>query len=537
MHSAEDNNAPDTSLEADAYAALRRNVSMLGSVLGEVIASAEGADFLESVESIRQLSRRSRDGDTDDRDRLIDALHSLPEKDMLSVARAFSQFLNLANIADQQHSVSREMVQQFSPSSLLTCMVDELRAADIDPAGIAQTIDALNIQLVLTAHPTEIMRRTLIHKHREIGRCLSDLELSGRTEAERERLQRRLRELVAQIWFGEEFRAERPTPVDEAKWGFAVVEDSLWNAVPEFLRRLDRARQRTCGSGLPLNAAPVRFLSWMGGDRDGNPNVTASVTKEVLLLARWQAADLYLRDIDDLVEELSVTRCDAHLRERNPEAREPYRAELRKLRRLLRGTLSHLESLLAGESPAVPADGDWLHSEQQLREPLLYCYRSLEACGMQSIAQSRLLDSLRRVECFGVHLVRLDVRQDSARHTAALAEITRYLEVGDYSAWDEPQRLAFLVAELQSRRPLLPLGWRGSDDAQEVFDTCRACRCLGAVPGPGIAAGGVPHLCRRADPVPWTRWHNWARRGTGLRCTSVTAARILAQWSSGHGAG
>lgn len=492
-----DSAALDAPRRGDAYASLRRNVSMLGSLLGEVIASAEGDEFLARVEAIRQLSRSSREGDIADRERLIAALHGLPAEDMLSVARAFSQFLNLANIAEQQHSVSREMAQQFSPTSMLTGMVDELLAADIDPAGIAQSIDALNIELVLTAHPTEIMRRTLIHKHREIGRCLSDLELSGRTDAERDRLQQRLRELVSQIWFGEEFRAERPTPVDEAKWGFAVVEDSLWNAVPEFLRRLDRARHRACGEGLPLDAAPVRFLSWMGGDRDGNPNVTARVTEEVLLLARWQAADLYLRDIDDLIEELSVTRCDARLAERNAGAREPYRAELRKVRRLLRSTLRYLEAVLAGEASVTPPDGEWLHDEQQLREPLRCCYESLMSCGMQAIAQSRLLDALRRVECFGVHLVRLDIRQDSARHTQALAEITDFLGMGDYTAWSEEERLEFLVSELTGRRPLLPAGWRGSDAVQEVFDTCRTA----AAQPPGALGAYVISMAREASDI------------------------------------
>jgi len=489
--------ALDAPREGDAYASLRRNVSMLGSLLGEVIAGAESDDLLDRVESIRRLSRNSRDGASADRERLIDALHGLPTEDMLSVARAFSQFLNLANIAEQQHSVSREMAQQFSPTGMLTGMVDELLGAGIEPSGVARSIDALKIELVLTAHPTEIMRRTLIHKHREIGRCLSDLELSGHTDAERDRLYQRLRELVSQIWFGEEFRAERPTPVDEAKWGFAVVEDSLWNAVPEFLRRLDRARHRACGEGLPLDAAPVRFLSWMGGDRDGNPNVTARVTEEVLLLARWQAADLYLRDVDELIEELSVTRCDDRLAARTAGAREPYRAELRQLRQLLRSTLRHLEARLTGDVVATPSLQGWLHDEQQLREPLLCCYESLMACGMQAIAQSRLLDVLRRVECFGVHLVRLDIRQDSSRHTEALAEITEYLGMGDYASWPEAQRLAFLTAELAGRRPLLPVGWQASDAAREVFDTCRVV----AAQPPGALGAYVISMAREASDV------------------------------------
>ena len=224
----------------------------------------------------------------------------------------------------------------------------------------------------------------------------------------------RLRELLAQIWFGDDFREERPTPVDEAKWGFAVVEDSLWRAVPEFLRRLDRALSDSCGVRLPLEVAPVSFVSWMGGDRDGNPNVTARVTAEVMLLSRWQAVDLYLADVVQLVEELSMTRCDETLRQLSRGAREPYRVVLRGLRELLRHTRAAIEAELAGE---IPPEGEILHSVEQLWRPLHACYQSLLQCGMQIIADGALLDLLRRVRCFGVHLVRHDVRQDSARHT------------------------------------------------------------------------------------------------------------------------
>ncbi len=323
----------------DPYAGLRRNVSMLGSLLGEVVADAEGADFLALIEDIRQRSRAAREGDAGAREGLLSLLHGLSPERMLAVARTFAQFLNLANIAEQQYASSRQMAATASATTMLREMVDDLDAAGVPSAALGERIDGLSIELVLTAHPTEIMRRTLIHKHREIGRCLSQLELGGLTDAERGGIQRRLRELLTQVWFGDEFRAERPTPVDEAKWGFAVVEDSLWHAVPEFLRRLDAARRKACGEGLPLDAAPVRFLSWMGGDRDGNPNVTAAVTAEVLLLGRWQAADLYLRAVEELIEELSMTGADEALRARNPGANEPYRGELRRLRQRLRQIL------------------------------------------------------------------------------------------------------------------------------------------------------------------------------------------------------
>ena len=452
-----------------AYTSLRGNVSFLGRLLGDTIAAAEGQPFLDLVEQIRRLSKSAREGSAQARDELQAVLQNLRNEQLVPVARAFSQFLNLANIADQHHNVSRGADQLLSASRTLTTSLGELLEEGVTPAKVAQTVRELRIELVLTAHPTEITRRTLIHKHGEIGRCLAQLELNGLTERERDRLQLRLRELIAQIWFGDDFRTERPTPVDEAKWGFAVVEDSLWRAVPEFLRRLDRTLFDSCGERLPLEVSPVSFVSWMGGDRDGNPNVTSRITAEVMLLSRWQAADLYLADVVHLVEELSMTRCSESLRELAGDAHEPYRVVLRQLRDLLRHTRLAIEAELAGDS--VP-EGEILHSSDQLWQPLHACYQSLVECGMQIIADGALLDLLRRVRCFGVHLVRHDVRQDSARHTQALSELTTWLGLGDYAAWDEEARRAFLLRELASRRPLVPHHWRPSAEVQEVLDTC-----------------------------------------------------------------
>jgi phosphoenolpyruvate carboxylase len=452
-----------------AYTSLRGNVSFLGRLLGDTIAAAEGQPFLDLVEQIRRLSKSAREGSAQARDELQAVLQNLQNEQLVPVARAFSQFLNLANIADQHHNVSRGADQLLSASRSLITSLGELLEEGVAPAKVAQTVRELRIELVLTAHPTEITRRTLIHKHGEIGRCLAQLELNGLTERERDRLHLRLRELIAQIWFGDDFRTERPTPVDEAKWGFAVVEDSLWRAVPEFLRRLDRTLFDSCGERLPLEVSPVSFVSWMGGDRDGNPNVTSRITAEVMLLSRWQAADLYLADVVHLVEELSMTRCSESLRELAGDAHEPYRVVLRQLRDLLRHTRLAIEAELAGDS--VP-EGEILHSSDQLWQPLHACYQSLVECGMQIIADGALLDLLRRVRCFGVHLVRHDVRQDSARHTQALSELTTWLGLGDYAAWDEEARRAFLLRELASRRPLVPHHWQPSAEVQEVLDTC-----------------------------------------------------------------
>src|SRR5690606_8693854 len=170
----------------------------------------------------------------------------------------------------------------------------------------ARQLAKLDIQLVLTAHPTEVARRTLIQKYDAIAGQLAAQDHRVLTPSERQQVRERLRRLIAEAWHTEEIRRTRPTPVDEAKWGFAVIEHSLWHAIPSHLRKVDKALLEATGLRLPLEAAPIRFASWMGGDRDGNPNVTAAVTREVLLLARWMAADLFLRDIDALAAELSM---------------------------------------------------------------------------------------------------------------------------------------------------------------------------------------------------------------------------------------
>ncbi len=284
---------------------------------------------------------------------------------------------------------------------------------------------------------------------------------------------RRLRQLVAQAWHTDEIRKYRPTPVDEAKWGFAVVENSLWEGVPAFLRELNEQVEETFGIKLPVDFVPVQFTSWMGGDRDGNPNVTAAITRHVMQLSRWKATDLFLRDIGVLISELSMSECSQEVAELSgdPEALEPYRVILKRLRSQLMSTQAYLERRLKGER--LPRPADLLVSNAQLWDPLFAIYQSLQQCGMGIIANGQLLDTLRRVKCFGVPLVRIDVRQESTRHTEAIAEITRYLGLGDYESWSEADKQAFLIRELNSKRPLLPRSWEPSDETREVLETCK----------------------------------------------------------------
>ncbi len=449
-------------------ASLRGNVNLLGQLLGNTIKSHMGEAFLEKVETIRQLAKASRNDDNQTREQLLELLRNLSDDELLPVTRAFSQFLNLANIAEQFHTISRNCEGSTCAQDPIDQVFNKLKREKLTEAEIHHAVAQLNIELVLTAHPTEVTRRTLINKHVAINNCLDWLELDL-PEQERSQLLGRLEQLINQAWHTDEIRKQRPTPVDEAKWGFAVIENSLWQAVPEFVRQLDKKLGQHFDMRLALDAAPVVFSSWMGGDRDGNPFVTAKVTEEVLLSSRWVAVDLYLKEIQTLVSELSMSDANEALLEQTGEQREPYRALLKVLRSELQETHDYLTAKLKGQYTEAR---DIITNTEQLREPLELCYYSLQDCGMGIIADGTLLDLLRRIACFGINLLRLDIRQDSGRHEEVFSEITRYLGMGDYAHWNETDKQHFLLQELNSKRPLFPRDWEPSDAVQEVLDTC-----------------------------------------------------------------
>jgi phosphoenolpyruvate carboxylase len=457
---------------AEIDARLREDVHQLGELLGDTISVQHGAAFLDKIERIRKGAKASRRGSQEGAEQLSATLNQLDDDELLPVARAFNQFLNLANIAEQYHRVRRRAPGEAQPfeDNILSDLLQRLSSNGHKGEALARQFGRLDIELVLTAHPTEVARRTLIQKYDAMAEQLAVGDHSDLSAAEREQVKQRLQRLIAEAWHTEEIRRSRPSPVDEAKWGFAVIEHSLWHAIPNVLRKADQVLHSATGLHLPLDAAPIRFASWMGGDRDGNPNVTASITREVLLLARWMAADLYLRDVDNLAAELSMQQASPALLARVGESAEPYRSLLKQLRERLRATRSWAQAAL---NEQIPAPAAVLQDNRELLEPLTLCYHSLHECGMGVIADGPLLDCLRRAATFGLFLVRLDVRQDSSRHAAAMSEITDYLGLGCYAEWDEEARLAFLLKELENRRPLLPGHFNPSGETEEVLATCR----------------------------------------------------------------
>ena len=438
-----------------------KTVRMLGRLLGRVIERDRGHDFLERIETIRALAKAARSqGAWFD---LYRYLEDIPSYEVIDVTRAFNQFLHLANIAEQDHQVRNlEEDAQTAWANLF----DRL-----SPEDVVAALGTSRVESVLTPHPTEVLRRTLVLKYDAIA-----AELKRPRPSER-----RLERLIAEAWHTDDVRREGSSPQDEAKWGFAVVENSLWDALPACLRDIDDALARRNLPPLPIDVAPVHIASWMGGDRQGKPNVTAAVTREVLMLARWMAADLYLRDIEALQADLSMKECTGALRNRVGDDPEPYRALLKTVRERLSQTRDWAERL----DPA-PIEGIYF-TDEELLEPLELCHRSLRDSGMAVIADGPLRDTLRRVHAFGVTLVSLDIRQSAARHTAVLDEITEYLDIGpsgSYAHWSEQERLAFLQGELGNKRPLFPEEWPATPQSREVLDTCRV---VAELDGAGIA--------------------------------------------------
>jgi phosphoenolpyruvate carboxylase len=525
--SAATDSVPPQGGATDPHKPLRDDVRLLGEVLGNTLRAREGESLFLTVERVRALAKSARSGDAEDFARLADVMSGMPIDAALPVARAFAQFLTLANIAEQHHRTRRRRAYQANPSNAPqrgSCdeTFGRLIATGITRQILFDTICQLRIELVLTAHPTEIVRRTLLQKHDRIAQTLALKDRPDLTVFEREMAVETLRREIAACWETDEVRRIRPTPLDEVRGGLVLFEQTLWHALPRYLRELDRALLRHTDRRLPLNVSPIRFGTWMGGDRDGNPNVTPEVTRQTCLLARWMASDLYFRDVDLLRAELSMGQCSDELRARvGPGAHEPYRQLLRDVRERLNATRRWAEAMLAmpdadmrsgaaarkatiRDRDVPPGDWELAASDdaepyldvEQLREPLELCDRSLRETGNDIIADGRLADILRRISAFGLTLARLDIRQESAKHTETLDTVTRALGLGSYADWSEQERQDFLVRQLEGRRPLIPRDLEADASVQDVLDTLRM---LARIPSDSLGAYIITLASKASD--------------------------------------
>ncbi len=470
---------------------LREDVRLLGNILGNVIKKQEGQTFYNLVEKIRKLSKANRANikQKDSYKKISKKLSQISPSNTYKLTRAFSHFMNFINLAESIDA-SRTLDEfennkaKVNKNIFIEEIFEELfKDRKISSNKIYNTAKNLNIGIVLTAHPTEVKRRTLIQKYHNITELLEQRELIKSFPSKQKIIDRKLYDEITIIWNTDDLKRTKPSPFDEARWGLAIIEDSLWETIPKVYRRLNSIFVKNMGKGLPKNFNPIEFGSWMGGDRDGNPNVTAEVTKEVILLSRWEAAKLYEKSLTKLIRSYSMGKCSKEIKKKTGETFEPYRVYLRPLRDKMRVTHRSIEQHLVYNKPLN--EKILLNSREEILRPLRVVRKSLEENQNENLASGELLDLMRRAKCFGINLARLDIRQESSRHSQLIAEYIKRKYQQNYYKWSERKKINFLANQIKKKKNLLTNFEFKNKENKEVWSTFKTIskqpdECLGA---------------------------------------------------------
>ena len=410
----------------------RENVKYLGNILGRVIKEQEGQKFFELVEKVRKLSKANKINSKNNQTNqtVIKAIKKLSPKNSFKLTRAFTHFMNFINLADLIDASRKlnEYENSNKKTSNNNIFIEEIfedlfRNKKISETKIYNTAKNLKIGIVLTAHPTEVKRRTLIQKYHNIIEILEQRDLLKNFPSKLVVLEKKLFDELTIIWNTDDLKRIKPSPFDEARWGLAIIEDSLWDTIPKVYRRLNSIFVQNMNKGLPKNFNPIEFGSWMGGDRDGNPNVTADVTRKVILLSRWEAAKLYEKALTKIIRSYSMEKCSKKILKSVGTSFEPYRVFLRPLRDKMRITHRSIEQHLVYKKPLD--HNNLLSSREEILKPLRVVRESLEQNQNENLASGELLDLMRRAKCFGINLARLDIRQESSRHSQVINEFVK----------------------------------------------------------------------------------------------------------------
>jgi phosphoenolpyruvate carboxylase len=474
--------------ELDKERPLIEDIRLLGRILGEVIREQEGAAMFELIERIRQLSVAFRRDADHAADRALKRLLGrLTDQQTVTVIRAFTYFSHLANLAEDRHYIRRRAVHERAgevhPGSLAMAL-QRLRHAGVTPDAIVRTLADAHVSPVLTAHPTEVQRKSILDAERDMARLLAEREhLLPRERADNERL---IRARVTQLWQTRLLRFTTLTVADELENALSYYESTFLGEIPRLYRELEE------GLGVaPSDVAPLlRMGQWIGGDRDGNPNVTAAT----LALALRRQADLalrhYLTQLHRLGAELSVsalltgvTPAMQALAERSPDRNvhrqdEPYRRALTGMYARLAATLQRLTGGEAARHAVAPQDP--YASAGELLADLRTIEASLLAHRGEALTHGRLRPLIRAVEVFGFHLATVDLRQSSDKHEEAVAELLAVAGIEpDYRSLDEAARCELLLRQLDDPRPLrVPEAPYSAHTLGElaVFETARQVR-------------------------------------------------------------
>ncbi|MCH7342242.1 phosphoenolpyruvate carboxylase [Pelomonas sp. CA6] len=460
------------------------DIRLLGRILGEVIREQEGREAYELVEQVRKLSvafRLKRDAQAGKSfDKL---LKSLSGEQTVSVIRAFSYFSHLANIAEDRHHVRRREVHEragnLQPGSLAYAM-ERLHEAGVRPAEVARTLQHGFISPVLTAHPTEVQRKSILDAERAIAELVEQRD-ALQTERERRANEDLLRARITQLWQTRMLRYSKLSVADEIENALSYYHATFLRQIPALYAELEQALP-----GHELNSF-LRMGHWIGGDRDGNPNVTAATLNHALRRQSEVALRHYLTELHELGAELSISARLARitpemqaLAERSPDRNEhrmdePYRRALTGMYARLAATLHALTGTEALRHAVAPQDP--YRDAEELLADLRVIEASLKTHHAQALIAPRLKPLMRALQVFGFHLATLDLRQSSDQHEAVVAELLATARLcPDYGALPEDQRRALLVRLLNDARPLRVIGAQYSERTQgelAIFEAAR----------------------------------------------------------------
>ena len=471
---------------------LRENVRYLGTILGKVIRDQEGEKFFKLVEKVRKLSKANKKKIKTEysNKKIIQTIKNLDPKNIFKLTRAFTHFMNLMNLSEYIDA-SRSLNEYENSKKKIdrtNIFIEEIfenlfKNKNINQNKIYNLTKNLNIGIVLTAHPTEVKRRTLIQKYHKIMEILEQRDLLRDHPSKLRILDKKLFDELTIVWNTDDLKRVRPSPFDEARWGLAVIEDSLWDTIPKVYRRLNSIFLKNMDKGLPKNFNPIEFGSWMGGDRDGNPNVTSSITKDVILLSRWEAAKLYEKSLTKIIRSYSMKKCSKQIIRQVGKSFEPYRAFLRPLRDKMRITHRAIEKHLVSQEPLNYEK--LLSSREEILKPLRVVRESLEKNNNENIASGELLDLMRRAKCFGINLARLDIRQESSRHNQLIHELVKRKYKKDYYKFSEKEKIEFLKSLIVKKKNIIKNFNFKNEENKEVWSTFKTlsyepAECLGA---------------------------------------------------------
>ena len=483
------------STDSDKDEPLREDIRLLGRLLGNTVQAQQGQLVFDLVETIRRTSVQFyRDDDMAARKALEKILSALDPAQVVLVIRAFSYFSHLANIAEDLHHIRRSRHHEISGSAprrgTVADALERVAAAGYSPDDIAAFLDGADISPVLTAHPTEVRRRSMMHREIAIANLMAHREQPDLTPEERQEIDDQIRRAVLVLWQTSLLRHTRLDVLDEVTNGLSYFKYTFFRELPRLYGHIeDLLGAASQGpANLPLNSF-MTIGSWIGGDRDGNPFVTSEVLAETLRRQSKLALERYLSQVNKLGDELplSLTIIEAtqellEMADRSPDTsphrrQEPYRRAISGVYARLAATQSHLNN--AAAAPAPIGEAEPYANAAEFAQDLRIISDSLEKNGSGALTKGRLRDLRRAVDCFGFHLARLDLRQGSDVHAATLSELFSAAEPGiGYDDADEQRKRGILGAELRSRRPLiLPRHVYSEQTANElaILQTAREC--------------------------------------------------------------